>query len=540
MGYTMSSNRTDYCEVQDTTSLGYLRITPIYAQQQHLNNKNTLMISPSITTAYVEPIGRKELARTWWENCPNQCMAHIPSNIPCTQYCKSLRKYVSILSKKMITTKPIITDGKAKRDSDDVSHIRNGTPNNCHRKLMLITHPLAAQKQQATLIHIAPIQQSDTRHNASIEASTYNIRIGNDWARPWMQFNVSIVQPQPKIALVSRSIKRSTTSKTTPVKRKLEFHPDNNLNDDTFSSIETKNQRYNDGNASLHDEMHLLQMNRTTERFRCQNRTLNPDYDQRLRENPQDMLCRSDESKTKNDIITIQQLISENAAISTPKDTSKRVPNVTPGTALRRDFSDKFNNESLSVQISSQRRLFSARKPADTFALNKHVERIFKGECAIDEQCLDNKLNFIGTIDEQSLSSQEEKNDGESDEDLYATYLSLPLPESYVPLFSHHDTESSVAQPISNSESVPLEDCAPRTKVVDLTYHDWKNMNAGQQPTELRMKTKSRFRQTMLELIILNNKEMESNVTNKMKMWLPSLFNEDTLLSPSWKFENFA
>ena len=255
-----------------------------------------------------------------------------------------------------------------------------------------------------------------------------------------------------------------------------------------------------------------------------------------------EMIClarRSDESKTTNHIVTTQQLISENATISTPKISSIRVPNVTPGTTLLRDSCDKFNNESLSVQISSQRRLFSTKKSTDTFALNKHVERIFKEEFAMDEHCLDNKFNFIGASDKRSLSSQEENNDGDSDEDLYATYLSLPLPESYVLSSSRDDTESSVAQPINNSEAVPLEDCAPRTKVVDLTYHEWKNMNAGQQPTELRMKTKSRFRQTMLELIILNNKEMESNVTNKMKMWLPSLFNEDTLLSPSWKSENF-
>jgi hypothetical protein len=79
-----------------------------------------------------------------------------------------------------------------------------------------------------------------------------------------------------------------------------------------------------------------------------------------------------------------------------------------------------------------------------------------------------------------------------------------------------------------------LEECPSRTKVVDLTLHDWKNMKTAKEST-------SRFQQTMIDLILMRNEvddKNESDATNGKKLWLPSLFNKDTILSPLWKFNN--
>ena len=575
----MSNIRGNVCSAQNVVSLGYITITPIYGPQQ-LSDTYSSTIKPSIGTTYVEPIGRKELATTWWKNCPNQCMAHLPSNKPCTQYCKSLRKNVSILSKKMISTKRVKMNEAMKWDNSDDVHIRNDKVVNNYENQILMTHTDAAQKRQANLIHIVPMPQSNTSHIASLDTLCYNLRVGNAWHQPWMQFYVSIVQPRPTIIPVLSRTKTTSTKSTTPAKRKLEFHSDNYPLDDKYSTPEAEMELFVDKYYSLADDRSILQhqdgkcinIAKPTEPERCRFTTdaTNPTYEQYVNQEPQDILLyHSEESETtiatddKPFIITTQQLIGENTTKSTPKDTSKRVPEVTPGTALYRDSSGKeVVDESFTEQNPSQRRLFPVDhdQSSDTFRINKHCERIFQDgiieknegrnslrpSVAI-EHCLDRKSNDECTNDEQTLSSQQENQVGDSDEEPYGTYLSLPIPESYVPTTLHNNAKLSLDQPIYNAMKEDtryslgsLEDCPQRTKVVDLTYHDWKNMNTGQQPTEFRMKSTSRFRRTMLELILLNNKEMESDTTNGRKLWLPSLFNNDTILSQSWKFGKFT
>ena len=579
MQHTMSKNRMDDCGDQNVAALvGYITITPLYGPQQPWSSTNSLLTNtPSIAATYVEPIGRKELATTWWENCPNRCMAHVPSNKPCKQYCKSLRKHVSILSKKLITTK-FSTRKQWDNNIGDDSRFNSSKLVDDREMRILTTHPIAVQKQQRKLIHITPIQPSTTNTRTSVQTLCYNLRIGNDSAQPWMQFYVSIVQP-PRMPVLqinktSTGGRTTTTNPTTatPVKRKLEFHASNDRADDQSSGSQIKNKRSKDRNATLDDKAHVLQ-HETNKRIKQQSRfptrTTNPETEDWWSEHVQDiMFYHSEESGLINatdgpQIITTQQLIPENNTTAiAPKNALKRVPMVTPGTTLHLDSSKKtLKNERLTEQISSQRRLFPVEKSNDVFLFKKHCERIFHEECVEPsdvrnasrpsdtiEHSLDHTDNCTRTNHEiRSLSSQQEHHDNDdSDEEQYATYLSLPIPESYVRSSSqNNDTESSVAPPVYSSTNdnamrrdhclTSNEDCPPRTKVVDLTYHDWKNMITGRHPSEHPMK--SRFRQTMIELILLNNKEMESDDINSKKLWLPSLFNKDTVLSPSWKFD---
>jgi hypothetical protein len=562
----MSNDKKDNCGgATNVTSLGYLRVTPIYGstqqqqqpQSQLMTTNNTVMMTnPSTTRTYVEPIGRKELATTWWENCPNQCMAHLPSNKPCLQYCKPLRKYVSILSKKMITTTHI-PHGMMDWDDNVNHHIRKNQSTDCVGKRIMIIHPIATQKQQSKLIHITPIQPSNLRCDASIDTSSYNLRIGNDWTQPWMQFHVTIVPPYPKLVPVSQYTK---TTATTLVKRKLDFHPDNNnLSDEERSAYKKKRTCHNVTNKSFHDATYRLQQ-QDKKVMPKPKYSMNPEQSS---ENSQDQLSNwLEEAKatiaTVDKPATMTQKIYENVVTTTtttPNDKSERVPNVTPGTAHHHhDSCDVFNNESISKQVLSQRRLFPVREPNDTFLLNKHCERIFQNDfrnaSPAPPATAANFMRDKDDYDELSslLSSQQEKHDNDSSNDeQYATYLSLPLPENDLsPASQNNDSQSSVATPIDKSTKDgtiltgnSVKQCEelypPRTKVMDLTYHDWKNMNTGHPPTGLHMKAKSQFQKTMIELILLNNEGMESDGSSNRNLWLPSLFNEDTILSSSWK-----
>ena len=507
--------------VEHGTTLGFVTITPIYGQQPLSYDKTTIMGTSSSSATFVEPIGRKELATKWWEGCPNQCMAHVPSNKPCAQYCKSLRKHVSVLSKKMIAS-----------EFDSTSH----------QKRILIAHSNAVQKRQSNLIHIIPIQQSSSTN--SLDTMYYDLRIGNDWNRPWMQFHASIVSPHSTIIDTARTRYRST-----PVKRALDFYAERNPNDDTHLS-QSNVKRCSPSKNSYLDIQKLASRNvdktlRTIpksgeeEHCRLTNGKTTRQSDECFTDSPNDILPHhSEESEntvTSDDkpIISTQQLITATTTTSTPNDKSTGIRKVTPETELSSQtdhYSGRPFEGALSPERkSSQRQLFTNENDneMDTFRLNQHCERLFNDTLVERQEYhtssnpsntfkvgLDDSKNMDFTNDKQSLSSQHE-----NEEETYATYLSLPIPDSFVP----------TSLPIGmKTESLLLtEECPTRTNVADLTLHDWKNLKT-------RMESKSLFRQAMIDLILMRNND-ESNPINENKLWLPSLFNKETKLSPSWK-----
>ena len=589
------------CGVENLFSHGYIKLQPIYDEPQHPlwcssgddddddDQLTQILPLPSCisTTAYVEPIGRKELAITWWENCPNQCMAHLPSNEPCLQFCKPLRKHVSILSKKMIATK-LISNWNSERDNDNESCTTNGKHMRSYPKRILTNHPNAVQNQQSDLIHITPIHQSSgSSHTSSSLGETmryYNLRIGKDRNQPWMQFYVFIDQPHSKFTASLTTIMRNTSS-TPPAKRTLDFHAENQCKEKVYS-VQAKRKRSsgrysclnNDGNsASQYDNMNrIVAASRPTlsERWNITNGPKTPNHwfhennphgDMRLLYHSEEESESAIETTIGNPVISTQQQQSDNtmANSTTPKDVSTRVPKVTPCTTVSSSKTaqvynnEEFSNESIREHVSSKRILF----PMNTFVLNKHCERLFPVDEFIEgnermpsssfwlDKCLvgnDDNHTKNGRDDKRHLSSEQDSDDGDSDEEQYATFLSLPIPESYAaPSSLQNDTESPLA-PLNDNLRIDdtmemgsplkaLEECPPRTKVFDLSYHDWKNLKIGPPPT-------SRFREAMMELILLKNEllnnKQESDATDRKPLWLPSLFNKETVLSPSWKFSN--
>lgn len=75
-----------------------VRLTPVY-----LRDGKTMSTSESFDVVAQLPLGRRELATTWWKGCPNGCRAHLPRSIPCKRYCLALRRNVPTLSKQVIT-----------------------------------------------------------------------------------------------------------------------------------------------------------------------------------------------------------------------------------------------------------------------------------------------------------------------------------------------------------------------------------------------------------------------------------------------------
>jgi hypothetical protein len=557
----MSTSDTDYCRMpakKTVSAIRYVTVTPIYQRDKGNNHYGGAVVPPSTRPeTYVEPIGRKELATTWWKHCPNQCMAHLPSRKPCIEYCKSLRKHVSILSKHMITTE-YYSNMEWNDDSDNDSRDSRRT---------LVLHPRAIQKQQSNLIHVIPINKSGRNNSAacclSSSSTVYNVRIGNDLANPWMQFNVSILY-QAKTIPMPRS---------TVVKRTLDFDSSN-----ISYFPQTKRNRSDTTDIPCND----VETNARTDSRECdvKNRNLS------LSKEPSEMICPTEKDHACAWAVQTQEFISHQpcdavdcrkhrptkqctktkTAATTPHHASKIAARVTPETTS----SQRREDETIKY-ISSQRQLFPGKESIQISQV-KHCRKKLFLENLAEINC-DRKARQANSLDETKASCNEiskcgsqsaipqkrfsassyESNDDNSDEE-YATYLSLPLPENSPVQASPRNcgNELSTVKPvqewtqqvtyysIANSQAIESylqgkRECRKVTKVVDLSLQEWKHISNCTRRRITKSKPTLQFHQAMADLVLLRN-QIHNSASKKSdeQLWLPPIVTTDTVMSCAW------
>jgi hypothetical protein len=507
-----------------------IRLTPIYSTCRAVVANDYAW---TMAAEFSLPIGRKELASTWWKNCPSKCRAHLPqikSKDVCKRNCAVVRRQVVTLSKRMLDA---------------------GDDNNKLSVQSTCRYP--------NLIHLEQIVQP-SKHDSVVY---YDVLIGLDAKNPWMRFLVHIAP------LTSRTVTtpRSTVPKAVSAR----------VTDDTVRNM-TRKRRREDGSWSENDSLDSNSSKRAlfsgVDRSDCtlNLRPANPNGDikQRcvvekdavaLHRRKTDRLmgmkelCSDDEDSLHSSGSAQRSLFHEEDRFATQLRSLIGKP-------LAREHSNTVHNESDStILISNQQRPLhsNAKKPAaitpgrevdaDAKACNKPAPchrvnidawrtpmstRTSDNMTTSQQLCVLQKQNardIASRASDAGMALESVPGDRSADSGCIPSLSFLSMPECQSQASGDTDATDSMyeaTQAEQRQRRNDDKDTGPIERMADtLSVEDWKDLQRKEKAAD--KSSHSLFRSALIDLIVAKQDTKKSD-RGGMSPWLPPLFDSETVV----------
>jgi hypothetical protein len=505
-----------------------VRLTPIYSTRMAVIADE---LAWTMAAEFSLPIGRKELASTWWKNCPSACRAHLPqikSKAVCKRNCAVVRRQVVMLSKRILDT------------SDD--------------EKKLLVH---SKCRYPNLIHLEPIVQP-SKHDSVVY---YDVRIGPDAKNPWMRFLIHLAPVTSRTVTTPRStVPKVVSARVTDdtVRDKRKRRREDVSDNDSLDSNSSKRALFSGVDRS-DCPLNLRSTNtRGDIKQRCEEKEAAALHWRRTDRLGAKEVCSDDEDSLHSGSAQ-RSLFHEEDRFAT------QFLRLLSSKPLVHEHSKAVLNESDSTVLTStqQRPLHSKAKKAAAITPGFEVDANAK-ECNQPTPChranVDTWTTPISTrtSDDTTASQQyymSHKQNARCDIPVRASrteagcaleavpgdrsaesgcipslsFLSMPECQSQ----ASGDTDATDAmyeatQAEHRQSRNEDKDTSPiRRKAHTLSVEDWKELRRKEKTTD--KSSHSLFRSALIDLIVARRETMQAN-RGEMSTWLPPLFDSETVV----------